>query len=408
VLIGRLLPPAALLVLWLGASLLGMPALPSTQPHPLAPVLCSVWAGITCALVLWAVYALFDWMDDWIALTTRRIIIMDKLRLLRETRREVPLARVQNVVVEYPNLLNKVLDFGTLMVDTAGVGLLTFAGLPQPHVMREAIFAQQAALRSTQLPPEHRRRAAIRNILAGGQAPHQRPAQPADLSDRPTPPSGIVRPGQHPHQPGKFGATQLLDTLLPIAPLRYGDVVVWHRHWYFLLRGLLWPTALYGAALIAWFATMALTGPGMSGHLELILGWVVIILTPVCMLWAVWNWENWRNELYKLDREHVYLVESLPFGLREQSRETLISRITDVTYVVPGPLAHLFNFGDVIINTPGESVDFSFRGIARPREVQQEIMARLDAYRLKETAGLDEEIGAWLKAYHEVLSEQLE
>ncbi len=81
------------------------------------------------------------------------------------------------------------------------------------------------------------------------------------------------------------------------------------------------------------------------------------------------------------------------------------SRITDVSYTVPGLLAHLLDFGDVVIKTPAEATELVFRGIPRPREVQQEIMTRLDEYRLKDQSGVDREIEGWLKAYHEVMSE---
>jgi hypothetical protein len=137
-----------------------------------------------------------------------------------------------------------------------------------------------------------------------------------------------------------------------------------------------------------------------------ILGWVALLLLPVCLVWAVWSWEDWRNDLYRLDKERVYHVESLPFGLREESTETLVSRITDVSYSVPGPLSHLLNFGNVLIKTPGESSEIVFKGIPRPREVQGEIMARVDEHRLKDQADMEGEIEAWIKAYDDVKREK--
>jgi hypothetical protein len=83
--------------------------------------------------------------------------------------------------------------------------------------------------------------------------------------------------------------------------------------------------------------------------------------------------------------------------------ETLINRISDVMYEVPGPLANLLNYGNVVIKTPGEATEFDFKGIPCPREVQQEIMERVDEYRRKGAAGADREIEAWIKAYHDVV-----
>jgi hypothetical protein len=431
----QLARPFTLLIVWLAGGWLAGSYVASAAyeavrrglPAWLPEAAWLAWMGVAAGLAAWAAYILLDWTDDWFALTTRRIIIMNKALFFRETRREAPVMKVQNVVAEYPSLLARSLDFGNLMIDTAGVGMLVFNGLPRPRMLREAIFARQTALRAKQLPPEDRRRATIRNILLDARpvgtppTPDAGPARPPaprstvheqapDAHEQATPPYGQPavavgpqtrpRPRPQPRTTRTGSHTGLLGVLFPFEPRRDGATVVWHRHWYFLARGLLWPVVTYLAAVTGWVIVMTVTGPDTG--LQSALGWAVVLLAPVCFLWAMWKWEDWRNELYKLDGERVYLVESLPFGLRERSMETLISRVTDVTYEMNGPLAHLLNFGDVVIKTPGEAVDFNFRGIPRPREAQQEIMARLDRYRLKESASVDEEIEAWLRAYHEI------
>ncbi|MDQ5825914.1 MAG: PH domain-containing protein [Chloroflexota bacterium] len=400
--------PLALLGAWTFGLFFALPLIQSLQTDPLlaggfqgptspswVPVtLTAIYMLLAGLLVFWALYIYLDWKDDWLALTTRRLVMMDKTLIFHETRREVPVLKIQNIVAEYPRLLSMYLDFGDLSIDTAGVGVMVFKDLPHPREMREVIFLQQAALESSQAPPEDRRKAALRNLLHG--ADH-------DTHNSPTPPNG------HAQIPGR-GETQLIDyssvsglgllsRFFPLAPQRNGKGVTWHRHWVFLLRGLLWPALLYAGALIGWFV---LRVSGALDPLDEVLGWAAVLLLPVCLVWAVWRWEDWRNDLYRLDAERVYHVESLPFGLREESTETLVSRITDVSYSLPGPLAHLLNYGDVIIKTPGESTEILFKGIPRPREVQGEIMARVDEHRLKAQAGMDGEIEAWIKAYDDV------
>jgi hypothetical protein len=133
------------------------------------------------------------------------------------------------------------------------------------------------------------------------------------------------------------------------------------------------------------------------------MGWLSVGLFPVCAGWAVWKWEDWRNDLYRVDYERVCHIESLPFGLREESQETLIGKISDVMYEIPGPLANLLDYGNVVITTPGEATEFNFRGIPCPRQVQQEIMERVDRFRQESASDSDEEIEAWIKAYHDVV-----
>src|SRR5439155_18330907 len=194
VLFGSLLKPLLLLVLWVLSLIFVPPLIAGLQPDALTSqpgqglpawlpaVLWLGWLGLAALLVLWGAYLVLDWSDDWIALTNRRLIIMDKTPFLRESRREAPIAQVQNVTAEYPNSMAVALDFGDLKVDTAGIGVLVFGSLPRPGRMREAIFSTQAEANAAQPSPEDLRRARARSIILG--------TDPA-MHERPTPPHGV-------------------------------------------------------------------------------------------------------------------------------------------------------------------------------------------------------------------------
>jgi hypothetical protein len=184
--------------------------------------------------------------------------------------------------------------------------------------------------------------------------------------------------------------------------MRTSDRVTWHKHWWYLVRALAFPAFVWVLVVGAWLAAAALADPLTFGAVVAALGWAAVAMTPVCFAWALWSWEDWRNDTYRIDGERLSHVESLPFGLREQSKETVISRVSDVMYVVPGPLANLLDFGNVVIKTPGEGTEFVFAGVPCPREVQQEIMDRVDEHRRAASAGTDREIAAWLRTYHDV------
>ena len=404
VLVGKLVWPALLALFWLMGLFFVLPLLNATSPDPLLgpdngppawlrTLLLVGWFSLPLVPTLWASFILLAWSGQWTALTTHRIILMDKVLFLRETRREAPLAKVQNVVADYPNALGMSLDFGNLSVDTAGVGVLVSNDLPHPKTLRESIFAQQAALKATQASPEDRRKAAIEGMVLGGN-PAQ-PTGPANVSSGGQPIQNLKSKIQN----SDYG---VFEMMFPFSPQRSGTSVVWHKHWFFLFRAVAWPILILGVAFLGWLITL-LSGQreGLS-TIDSIMGWAILLLFPICTFWALWKWEDWRNDLYKLDHERVYHIESLPFGLREQSKETLVTRITDVTYIVPSLLANILNYGDVLIKTPGEATEFVFSKIPRPREVQQEIMTRLDEYRLKESAGVDNEIEAWIRTYHDV------
>jgi hypothetical protein len=321
---------------------------------------------------------------------------MNKTLFVSEARRECPISKVQNVVASFPNPVGMAFDFGDIHIDTAGIGTLSFRDLARPRLFREAIFKQQEITIARQPPPEPLRKAAVRSIILGKDPEEERPG--ADPGE----PSSIAPAGIHHRSPGTSGYG-LFNLLFPIAPQRSPARVVWHRHWLFLVRGLVLPLFVYIVIFGGWFGAAEIGRHASLGPVVGLFGWLAVGIFPLCAGWAVWNWENWRNDLYILDHERVYHIESLPFGLREQSKETLISRISDVMYVVPGPLSNILNYGNVVIKTPGEATEFDFKHIPCPREVQQEIMERVDEHRLKSAAQGDKEIEAWIKAYDEVV-----
>lgn len=406
ILLRGLVWPILVLALWVATIPFAIPFIGGLNPDPYAPgggvpawlpvVLWLFYFGFAALTLLIGAYILLDWSDDWIALTTRRLIIMEKKLFLHESRREAPLQKVQNVTADYPNSIGIGLDFGNLKVDTAGIGMLEYNNLPHPRVMREAIFAQQQALKAHMPPPEDRRKVALRGILQGGGAALT-PGGEGRIH--------VAATGAQPGASSYVSGYGSFNRLFPFSAQRGQGTVTWHKHWIFLVRGLLWPVLVYLLAIVALLVLATISSPEAANPLTGIALWVVLLLTPLCLLWALWNWEDWRNDTYMLDHERVYDIERLPFGLREQSKETLITRITDVTYVVPGPLANLFNFGNVVLKTPGEATEFIFSRIPCPREVQSEIMRRVDDYRLRDNAGADREIEAWLKAYDEVKRE---
>ena len=124
---------------------------------------------------------------------------------------------------------------------------------------------------------------------------------------------------------------------------------------------------------------------------------IFLLLLPI----ALWQWEDWRNDKYILDRDRLITVDTLPLGLDETVKENEIRRVVDATVRVEGLLPNLLRFGTVVMKTPGEATQFDFDGVPRPFEVHQEIMTRLEAQREQEQAQWDRDIQDWLRTYVE-------
>ena len=97
--------------------------------------------------------------------------------------------------------------------------------------------------------------------------------------------------------------------------------------------------------------------------------------------WFLWEWADWRNDLYILTPDRIIDIERRPLGLSESRREGGLDRIQDVEIVLPTFFATVFNTGSVVIKTAAAGGDFTFRDVADPRGVQRDIFRYLARYR---------------------------
>jgi hypothetical protein len=96
--------------------------------------------------------------------------------------------------------------------------------------------------------------------------------------------------------------------------------------------------------------------------------------------------------------------------LREERREANLSMIQDIGYEIPGPIANLLDYGNVVIETAGREASFTFAWVHRPRQVQEEVFARMDAYRerdrQRQRERRAEELLDWFGTYTDLSREE--
>ncbi len=381
---GLVLPVAALLLAG-PIMFLVAPALGST-----VAVLVLVALGLGLP-VLGLVWALLDWRMDYLMVTNRRIIHLDKMPLVSEQRREVPLGRVQDIRVATPNLLARTLGYGVLSIQTAGTrGNLTFMPVAAPEAIREVIMAQ---VEEAQAHSRHERQAQIAQRLRatlGLVGAETLPPQPLPGLD--PEPVDQTRPG-----PLAFVIVGL-GHWLPQMRREDGAVVTWRMHWWVLLRN----TALW------WLGILALLAVGAASAIGLlpIPWWAGLPFWLVVGAGLWWTYENWRNDFYQLTDNHVVDVSQLPLGFFRERRQAGLGQIQDIRYEVPNPLAMLLNYGNVVIETAAESGNFTFDYVHDPAGVQREIFARIDRFRSRAEeqaeARLSDEFARWLQQYPEL------
>jgi len=367
----RLGLPLVLIVLSIGVWVAA-----SQQPvvRAFAPALSILGLLTALAVFLWL---LVDWLNDYYVVTNQRLIHRERILALYDAQEEAPLAMVQNVTVKRPSALSSLLDTGNILIETMGAQAnIHFDWVSRPDNVASLILEQQARARAEKFAMD---RAKIRTELRQELGILPRPPAPEKpkVTTRKTPASWAA-------QRRVAMLRTLRNELLPYMRLvRDGDVVVYRKHWLVLVRTILLPASL----LLLYVAALALIALATSALRQLLLGTSAILLVAlvgfVLLLWLVWRYEDWRNDLYILSKNQVIDYKRTPFGLGGTSQRTAsLSNIQNVSATTKGILDSLFNLGDVIIRTAGVENELSFLRVWNPRSVQREVLMRVEAYRI--------------------------
>ena len=120
-----------------------------------------VLIGYSTALVFlfpWWLWQFDDWQNDTYQVTATRIIDVERLPFyLREDRREASLGVIQNIKLDIPGFLAKLLNYGSVTVETAGIGAFTFDRVKDPRSVQAEIFRRVEAFQSQQRREEAER-----------------------------------------------------------------------------------------------------------------------------------------------------------------------------------------------------------------------------------------------------------
>ncbi len=154
--VGAALLPSAMLLA------LGLLQMPTIRGQLLPGTLSSDLRVATVILFVvalgWLVWALLDWANDVYVVTADRIIHVERRPMLfAESRREASLGMIQHVSLRIPHLVANLLNFGDVIVETAGPGQFAFRHVGRPREVQREIFRRIEAYREAQ-----REREAIR------------------------------------------------------------------------------------------------------------------------------------------------------------------------------------------------------------------------------------------------------
>jgi CRP-like cAMP-binding protein len=363
----------------------------------ISPLMIVLFAGffslaMDILLVIWLV---IDWGNDYYIVTNRRVVWLERVIGVYDSRQESPLNTILAVAVE-TDILGRALDYGDVIVRTY-VGKIVFSNVSHPDQARRMIEEYWNRTKEQAISVEKEAmKDAIRRRL-GLQAP---------------PPSSKPVPVKQADFPRERGMLRLLSILgLSRLRLRYelGDTVVYRKHWFVLFRQAWFPIlgtlSVAGLFLYRLFRLAFLPEQFISlqGGLTVDAWAGALMIAAIPFLgWLVYEILDWSNDIFEVTNEQIIDLDKKPFGT--QSRNTAqLENILATEYKRIGILGEIFNYGTVYITVGGTQL--AFEDVIDPASVQTDInrrrLAQAAKKRESQTAAERERMAEWLVAYHQ-------
>lgn len=348
------------------------------------------WGGIIgfMAVVVWALWVVIDWANDYYIITDQRAIWLEKIIGLYENRQEAPLSTVLTVGV-YRSQLGRILGYGDVVVRTytgqivmSDMGMAEqFAGVVEEQLRRQKEVVQRVeteALEST-----------IRERLGL-------------TGERTTkvslPPAPVARTPDSVRLSYQTNTWRMLTSNLFKVRIVEEGAVIYRKHWILLMKRVLKP----GGALVAVLVLLAWSFPMLFATFPtgVVIGLGLVIVIGLSG-WLFYEYVDWINDIYILTPDQIMDIYRTPLG-REDKKTAPLENILSLEHQRIGILGILMNYGNVIAMVG--SAKFVFQGVYNPASVRQEIFERMGqrkiALQQQENARERERIADWMAAYH--------
>jgi len=367
-----------------------------------AIVALAAW-GSLIAIILWIAWLRIDWGNDYYIVTNQRVVWLEKVIGIYDSRQESPLGTTLSVGVE-TSQLGRILDYGDVIVRT-WVGRIPFNNVSHPeqaqHMIEEhwhrteeqAVGLEKEAMKD-----------AIRRKLQLPLPPSGKPKADTDIS------SSSGKPAKPKPKQGRANLLRVLgaNTL----KLRYetGDSVFYRKHWFVLIQQAWMPLAgIIGVIVLFFWRLIRLAQLPEEAFVQIIDGKLVFDAYSLAFLialvpflgWLIYEVMDWSNDQFQVTPEQIVDLDKKPFGTQTRNAAQLES-ILGTEYRRIGILGEIFNYGTVYITVGGSKL--AFEDVIDPASVQSDIDRRREARKAKQEEGKAaaerERMAEWLVTYH--------
>jgi CRP-like cAMP-binding protein len=349
--------------------------------------------GVGVVAAGWGLWNGVDWGNDYYIVTDRRVIRLEKVIGIYDSRDESPLSAVQRVNVQ-TQLGGRLLDYGDLIVHTIVGSTLTFPNVDHPYQAAALIEEHWRRSReSSRKMQEEEMRQVLRERLMPGQG-----------QVRPRPIQGIVAKPQE-----KKNYYKGQRSIVNLFRMRFEQqsTVTYRKH-VFVLLAQTWKAVAAILILLGILVYEVTTDTKFSfaifteslGADVLLFIWLGLFSASV--IWGIYEYIDWSNDIYQVTPDQVMDIDKTPLG-QVTSDIAALDNILSIEYKRIGILELLFNYGTVYI-TVGGSKQMCFENVFNPSAVQEDVeRRRLERLTKKEQDSIKaerERMADWFAAYY--------
>lgn len=353
------------------------------------------------AALVWMVWRRIDWGNDYYVVTNQRVVYLEKVVGVYDSRQEAPLNMIASVGVE-TNQFGKWLDYGNVNIRTF-VGKIVFANVNHPaHAGKMIEEYWNRTKEGAAAMEKEAMKNAIRKRL-GLPMPKMGPTfgEPAPVPRTESPPPKMSA--------GMMAILKFLgaNTL----KLRYeaGESVIYRKHWVVLVVNA-WISVVGAAGSLLLFLArlVQLALLPEETFVSFVNGfsmdsWALafLIASAPFASWFGYQLADWSNDKYEVTNEQIVDIDRTPFGTETRNAAPLES-ILGTSYERKGLLGNLFNFGTVFITVGGTKL--AFEDVMDPATVLSDIDRRRMARKAKQDeariASERDRMAEWIATYH--------
>ncbi len=346
----------------------------------------SIWLFLLGIIVfilggLVSAWAALEWTNDYVFITTERVLVQKKLIGFFESRQEVPLNAILSTGME-TSLPGRIIGYGAVNLRSYN-GNLRFVKLPAPGLIIDLLEEERYRVE------EERKEADQANMR---QMLNQRIVNGREQQgSKTTFQKGMLTVSM-------YEGGSILDAIAKFIGLRIvkNGSVIYRTHWWILLKKTFSPGLILMAAVVFVLSKLGGLIPILS---ETTAFAMAIVVTISAFGWWLYQYIDWHNDIYIICPDQLMDVNRKPLG-SEERRSAPLKNIQTVEFLQKGIIGLVLNFGTVRIQIGNE--ELTFDNVYDPAAIQTEIFAHFQAHNEILKRKEHEKLADYIQIYDEI------